>query len=184
MGYLVLFSRCLAGMVFAVSAVGKLRSRRAFGGFASWVAELPVLPAWARRAAAVLMAGAEAAAVLLLTLPWTVPAGLALAAAALAVFACGAVLVARAGVRVPCQCFGTSQAAIGIRHVVRNAVLCFVAAAGAAAAVIEPAAPRPAGVALTLGAAIVTALVVVFLDDLAALFADPAAAPARSTHGR
>jgi len=171
-GYIVLFSRCLTGVVFAVSAVTKLRSPRAFAEFATWVAELPALPARARRPASVLMAGAEAAAVLLLALPWTAPSGLALATATLAVFAAGTLLVTRAGVRVPCQCFGTSRAPIGMRHVVRNTGLCAVAAAGTAVAIIPPGSTSLAGAVLALGAAFVTALFVVFLDDLAAFLSE------------
>lgn len=168
MAYVVLGGRVLIAVVFAVSAFGKLRSRSSYRAFAAWLAGLPVLPARGRTAAAPVMAAAETAIVLLLALPWTVQAGLLAAAATLAVFTVGTLVVLRRGVREPCQCFGASTVPIGARHVVRNAalgVVAVVAASGPAAAAM-----RGSGVALSLVMAVSAATIVLFLDELAALF--------------
>jgi hypothetical protein len=169
MTYSALACRALIGLVFAVSAFTKLRSPGTFRDFASWLADLPGLPAVGRAPAGIVLAAAEAAAVVLVALPWTWEAGLVLAAAVLAVLAGGVAAVARTGVNTSCRCFGTSSVPLGRRHAARNAVLCAAAAVGAAG--IGSRATRPAGVALSLGLAVVAAMFVVFFDDLAAVFA-------------
>lgn len=168
MTYAALADRGLLGLVFAVSAFTKLRSRLAFQRFASWLSALPGLPALGRPAAAA-MAAAEGGIAVLVALPWTWRAGLVLAAAALAVFLAGTLAVVRAGVRTPCQCFGTSAVPLGRRHVARNAVLCAAAAIGAAG--VGPGTAVPAGIALCLGVAVFAAMFVLFLDDLAGFLA-------------
>jgi hypothetical protein len=166
--YLGLACRCVVGVVFLVSASGKLRSRPAFRAFASWLAALPVpLVRRQPRAAAGVMAAAEALIVILVALPWTVRPGLALAAAVLAVFTAGTWLAVARGADAPCQCFGVSASPLGWRHVVRDAVLGAIAVAGAAAG---SGGARPAAAAVGLGAGLVAAGFVVFLDDLAVLF--------------
>lgn len=172
MVYVTLASRCLIGLVFAVSAFTKLRSRQSFGEFAAWLAGLRVLPVRGRPVA-MLLAAAEATIVVLVAVPWTVQAGLALAAATLAVLAAGSYRVVRAGTGASCQCFGASRVPLGFRHVVRNGLLCVVAAAGAAVATGNRMPAHPAGIVLSLGAGVVVSLFVLFLDDLAALFAGP-----------
>jgi hypothetical protein len=170
MAYLALACRGLIGLVFAVSVITKLRSGPAFREFTSWLASLP-LPLVRRRATAAAMAAAEAAIVVLTGLPGTARAGLILAAVTLAVFATGTGLAVARGADQPCQCFGTSATPLGRRHVVRDIVLGVVAVAGAVAAGAGGA--RPAGVVVSLVAGLAVALFVVFLDDLAALFAGP-----------
>lgn len=169
MVYVALALRVLVGVVFAASAFAKLRHRAAFRDFASWVSGLPGLPARARQAVARVIAAAEVSIVALVAVPWTVRAGLALAVVVLAGFAAGAVGVIRAGVRAPCQCFGTSATPLGARHVVRNLALCAAAAVGAVSAGTGGA--RPAGAGLSVAGAVAAAMFVVFLDDLAALLA-------------
>lgn len=109
----------------------------------------------------------------LVALPWTALAGLALAVVTMTVLATGALLVARADVRVPCECFGTSTTPIGKRHVARNVTLCLAAAAGTGAQASGAGMVQPAGLGLSLGAATVAALCVVFMDDLVTLLAAP-----------
>jgi hypothetical protein len=157
-------------MVFAASALSKLRSGPAYRAFASWLADLRLPVAGSAVAAA--MAGTEVTVVALIALPWTAAAGLALAAAAAAVFAVGILVVVHRGTSVPCRCFGVSAAPLGRRHVARNAGLCLAAAAGAAGA--GSAGARPPGIALSLGVAAVLAAFVLFADDLAELFTRPA----------
>ena len=169
MVYLALACRCAVGVVFLASAAGKLRSRRAFRALVSWLAALPVpLVRRQARAAAAVTAAAEALIVILVALPWTVRPGLALAAVVLAVFAAGTWLAVARGTHAPCQCFGVSASPLGWRHVVRDALLVVIAVVGVAATGSGGA--RPGGVAVALGAGLVLAVFVVFLDDLAVLF--------------
>lgn len=161
--------RCLIGVVFAVSAFTKLRGGDAFRAFVSWVESLPVFPALTAGrgpAVAAAMAATEAAVVVAVAVPASAVAGLLLAAALLAVFAAGSLVVARRGNGVPCRCFGASSVPLGRRHVVRDAVLAVAAAAGAVCAGAGAGAVRPAGVALSVGVAATAAILVLFLDDL------------------
>ncbi len=178
--YIALACRCAVGVVFLASLSGKLRSGAAFRAFASWLAALPVpLVRRQPRVVAAVTAAAEAMIVILIALPWTVRPGLVLAAVVLAVFTASTWLAVARGTGAPCRCFGVSASPLGRRHVVRDALLGVVALAGAAAA--GPGGARPAGAVVSLGAGLVVAMFVVFLDDLAALFAgaDQAAPGAR-----
>jgi hypothetical protein len=180
--YVVMVCRCLAGVVFVVSAFSKLRSGSAFRRFRLWLAGLPVPVARSRAGpVAVVIAAAEAAIVVLVALPWTVRAGLVLAAAVLAVFTAGTWLAVARGAGEPCQCFGASASPLSGRHVVRDVLLCAAAAAGALGAGSGGA--RPAGVVVSLAVGFAIALFVVFLDDLAALFATTGDVGARLAPG-
>jgi methylamine utilization protein MauE len=170
MTYVALVSRCLIGLVFALSAFTKLRSGPAFRAFSAWVATLPLLPKGWRSVIAVVVVAAEAVTVLLVALPWTPVVGLVVAAAVLAAFTAGTFMAARSRAgAVPCQCFGPSSVPLGMPHAARNALLCAVAAAGAAG--VGPVAGHLPGVALSLGLGTAAALPTIFLDDLIALFA-------------
>jgi hypothetical protein len=170
MTYAALMSRCLIGVVFAVSAVTKLRSGPAFRAFSAWVATLPMPWAGGRSVIAVVVAAAEAATVPLVVLPWTSVAGLVVAAAVLAAFTVGTFMAARSQAgAVPCQCFGLSSVPLAMPHAARNGLLCASAAAGAAG--VGPVAAHLPGVALSLGTGAAAALPAIFLDDLIALFA-------------
>jgi uncharacterized membrane protein YphA (DoxX/SURF4 family) len=171
MAYLALTCRCLIGLVFAVSAFSKLRSRPAFSEFAAWLNSLPVPLARGhgmRGKAAHVIAAAEVAIVVLTAMPWTVRAGLALAAVVLAGFTAGTWLAVARGGSAPCRCFGASATPLSRRHVVRNALLCAAAVAGAIGA--GAGGGHPAGTVVSIGIGLTVALFVVFLDDLAALF--------------
>lgn len=169
MPYLALACRCAIGVVFLVSVSGKVRSRPAFDAFVSWLAALPVPLARSRpRTMAVVMAVAEALIVVLVALPWTVRPGLALAAVVLAVFTGGTWLAVARGADAPCMCFGTSASPISRRDVARDALLTAAAVVGAAATGESGA--HGAAVAVSLGAGLVAAGFVVFLDDVAMLF--------------
>ncbi|TDD05383.1 transposase [Nonomuraea deserti] len=58
---------------------------------------------------------------LLLALPWTVPAGFVTGALLLTVFTAGISVVLRRRRTVTCQCFGASTAPVGTVHVIRLA---------------------------------------------------------------
>ena len=163
-------ARCLLAVVFAYSAVAKLRDRGSFREFRAWLADLP-LPVMRRHArlAAAAATGAEVLIAACLALPWATLAGFALAGATLAIFIAGTCLAIARGTQAACQCFGTHGARLGPRHVARDAVLLAVAIAGAVASNARGA--RPAGVALSVAAAAFLAILIVFLDDVLSLFA-------------
>jgi hypothetical protein len=176
MTYAALTCRGLVGLVFAVAAFAKIRSPRAYREFASWLAALPLPLAGTSALPAVLLA-AEAAIVVLAAVPALAPAGLALAAACLAVMIAGTIVIINRGVPVACRCFGSSRSPMGARHLARDGILLVIAVTGTATGVLgagrDPA--RPAGTVLSLTAALVGATLLVFLDDLVALFGtDPA----------
>src|SRR5258708_29022147 len=116
MASLALACRCLIGLVFAVSAFSKLRSRSAFREFRSWLAGLPVPLARSRPSpVAAAMAVAEAAIVVLSGLAWTAGAAPGLAAPGLSVVTAGAWLAVARGAGTPCQCVGASAPPLGRR---------------------------------------------------------------------
>jgi hypothetical protein len=170
--YAVLAGRGLIGLVFAVAAVTKVRSPSAYREFASWLAALPV-PMAANRALPAAFIAAEVAIVALVAVPVAATAGLLLAAGCLAVMTAGTAVIVKRGARVSCQCFGPSSSPLGARHVVRDGVLlviALVAALGTRGSTVTP-----AGIALSLVAALIGATFLVFSDDLIALLeSDPA----------
>lgn len=180
MAYTALIARALVGMVFAVSAAAKLRSPAAYRTFASWLAGLPV-PLAGRRAVPPVLAGTETAVVVAVAVPVSASAGLVLAALTLVALTAGTAIAVRRGARVSCQCFGPSQAPLAVRHVARNTLLLTAAVAGALTSwpgIAGRARLAPAGVALSLLAAVVAATFVIFLDDLAALVGSDPVVPA------
>jgi Methylamine utilisation protein MauE len=180
MAYAALTCRTLVGLVFAVSAFSKLRNVTTYREFASWLAGLPV-PLASRRALAPILAGAEAVIVVLVAVPAAAAAGLVLAALTLAALTAGTAVAVSRGARASCQCFGPSRTPLTARHVLRNGFLLAVAVTGALGA--GAVAAHPAGIALSLLAAVAAATFVVFLDDVAALASGnlvAAAGPARA----
>jgi hypothetical protein len=121
------------------------------------------------------MAVAEGGVLVLVVIPYTDVIGMTAAAVLLAVFAAGAFAVARTGDAEPCQCFGPSSTPLGMRHVARNVALCAVAALGAATAGSVTTGYRLPLIAVSVCAGLSAALVAIFLDDIAAIAADPAA---------
>ncbi len=171
--YAVFACRGLIGLVFAVAAVTKVRGPSAYREFASWLAALPV-PMARNRALPAAFIGAEAAIVALVAVPVTATAGLVLAAGCLAVMTVGTGVIVKRGARVSCQCFGPSSSPLGARHVVRDGILLVIALAGILGT--RGGTASPAGIALSLVAALIGTTFVVFSDDLIALFkTDPAA---------
>ncbi|MFG1701366.1 MauE/DoxX family redox-associated membrane protein [Nonomuraea sp. NPDC049309] len=171
MEYVALTARCTLGIVFLVAVVGKVRGRAAFEAFRRSVPALVPLPRG--RVPAVLPAAVvavESATVVLLATRSTAPAGLVLAGAALLAFSLGIGHALRSGTRATCNCFGASAAPIGRRHLVRNLALTAVAVAGVATSYGD-ARPHAAGAVLAIAAGGLLALLAVFTDDLADLFA-------------
>lgn len=179
MSYLGLFCAVVLAGVFAVSAREKI-GRTRFRVFSSGAGPLELLARRWRKPAAAVVAAAEVAAVAAFTAGSAlVLAGLGRvllvaaflgSAALLTVFTAAIGVLLLRGERAPCHCFGVRDAPLGPVHVVRNLVLLAVAVTGA----LSPAGAYDAvPVALAVVAAVVVALLVVRLDDLAALFSSP-----------
>lgn len=169
MVYAAVVCRVFVGVVFAASAFGKLRGRRAFGEFAAGLGAMEVVPgAWVRPVAAAVV-GTEAAVAVLLAAPATTGAGLALAVLLLAVFTGAIALVLRRGTRASCPCFGAATTPFGVRHLARNGVLVAVAVTGLATN--GPGSAAAGGVLLAVLTGTVAASLVVRLDDVVDLFA-------------
>ncbi|BEL05301.1 methylamine utilization protein MauE [Actinoplanes sichuanensis] len=167
MSYALVGARVLIGLVFAVSAVTKLR---AFAAFRVSLAAMRVVPRPLVGPVAVGVVAAESAIPVLLLVPGAQAAGFVVAVLLLAAFSAGIARVLATGTTASCRCFGVSAAPFGRHHLYRNAVLTVVAAAGLIAAVRPGQGPAPAGAAVAAGAAAVAALVVVMLDDIVELF--------------
>lgn len=168
MVYAALICRTLVGLVFAVSAFSKLRNGNAYREFSSWLASVPV-PLARNRLLPPVLAGAEAATVVLVAVPATAVAGLVLAVLTLAALTAGTAVAVRRGARVTCQCFGPSRTELASHHVLRNGFLLVLAVVGltvVGAFSADAVAPRPAGIGLSLWAAVALATFVVFLDDV------------------
>jgi hypothetical protein len=110
-------------------------------GFASFRESLPGFGLPALRSLALAVVTAEAAAALLLVI--APRAGFLAAAALLAGFTLVLGRPLRRGQPVACRCFGASDAPVGVRHLVRNALLLLVAVGGLSGP--TPAAPTAAG---------------------------------------
>jgi len=160
--------RTLLIVVFAVAAAGKLRRRSALRDFRAGLAAFGLR---GRRAAiaAVCVPVAELGAVALLAASRTAVAGYLAAALLLVLFTAGIAAALRAGRRVRCRCFGSSDSIAGPLHLVRNGILIAAAAGGACVHLAGPASTglAAAGVASALGA--VAALIAIRIDDLAYL---------------
>ena len=182
MSYVALACRVAVGLVFACSALSKLRGRAAYADFVGSVRAL--VPA-ADRGGAPVLAGVVVAAELAVAagmLPTAVyrPA-LVLAGLLLLAFGVALALAIRRRVQVPCRCFGATSEPPGRPQLVRNAGLLAVALLGA----VVPAGAVAAGGAVTAGfTGIVVAVLAVGADDLAVLFPAPAPGPATANPGR
>jgi hypothetical protein len=185
---LLLFGRCLLGLVFLASAVGKARGRREFRAFGAALGGMRLLPAPLVRPAAAAVVLLEALVPLLLALPgrWPVAAGFALAGLLLLAFTAAVWTVLRRRVAAVCRCFGGSSAApLGRRHIARNSALAAVAVAGAAGSLTAAgsAAPPAAAAVLAVPLAVVGALAAARLDDLVSLFRRAPAGGLQAYHG-
>ncbi|GAA0241065.1 MauE/DoxX family redox-associated membrane protein [Cryptosporangium japonicum] len=170
MRYLVLVAAATLWVVFAVSAVSKLRGRAAYAAFVASTGRLLPPRFRAARPAALLVVVAEL--VVVATLPVVPVAGLVLGAALLGAFGVAILGAVRRGVTAPCRCFGASARPLGVAAAVRNGLLAVLATGGAAAAAAVPApldGAHPAGVAIAAFGALVLAVLTISFDDVADL---------------
>ncbi|MFI7003999.1 MauE/DoxX family redox-associated membrane protein [Nocardia sp. NPDC050175] len=157
--YGVWISRLVVGVLFGLSAVGKLAdpvgTRKAVGEFGIPIRRVATV-AWGLPALEALVAVA-------VLVPWTVLPGALLALLLLVVFTVAVARLLRRGERPACSCFGAMSAApIGARTLVRNGVflvLALLVAWGAVACPRVPAAlPTDDAVWLAVAAALVAVL--------------------------
>lgn len=185
----------LAGCVFAVSAAGKLRGRRAYRSFRDGLRETGLVPGRLLPTIAAVLCGAEAviAATLITAGALTATAtpgakllaesALAAAATLTAVLAAGVAAVVRRGTKARCACFGAGAGRpIGRAHLVRNLILLAVICAGLAAVMLTHGRPALAAAAVAAAAGVLAALVFIRWEDLTELFA-PIPQPLAGTPG-
>lgn len=181
MDYLGVAVHSLIVLVFGVSAIGKLRNRRAFDEFTRTArtlltAAVPWTPSRTQiRGIAGTVVAAELAIPVLVVVPPLTRYGQGLVLLLLTFFSVGIAAAMRRGVRTSCRCFGASSTPLGPGHLIRNAVLFGVAAAGAAAGPRGLDHAEPAGLVVAVAAAATLTLLVVRLDDVIALFTSPSA---------
>ncbi|MGX7824648.1 MauE/DoxX family redox-associated membrane protein [Actinokineospora sp. 24-640] len=170
MAYLVFAARCLLVLVFAASAVGKLRGRAAFAAFVQATAALAPLAGRYSAPLAGAVVAAEVGIVVLLAVPATAAVGLAAALVLLSAFTAAIALALRRGSSAPCRCFGGSggDRPVGTSDLARNAVLALAAVTGLAGPV---GAGDPLGLAMAGVTALVLAALVLNFDSLTYLVA-------------
>lgn len=172
MWYLAIGCRAAIAIVFLLALAGKVTGRESFGEFTASVRAMRVVPARAVGTVAAASVTAEALVVVLAVIPTTVTAiaGCGLAALLAIVFSAGIAASLRRGNRAPCRCFGRSATPLGPRHIMRNAILLIVAAAGLAATLGHQAVSAP-GVVVAAGTGLFVGIVIASYDELAELLA-------------
>jgi hypothetical protein len=158
-------------VVFAISAVGKVRTAPVRVAFRRSLADMAVLPARVVGTVAAAVPVVEAVVVVLIVVPSTAVLGCGLALALLVTFTTGIVIVLRRGTRARCLCFGTTERAYGPRQLVRNGLLAAAALVGALTNGHPIDLP---GALIAIATGILAALVLVTFDELLDLFATPA----------
>jgi hypothetical protein len=158
--YVEVMTRTALLVVFGVAAVQKGRHRASFFTFVASLRALGLGSASSIAAYAVV--AAEAVVTLSLVVPSTVDLGYVLALALLAVFVAGIARASRSGVPVACRCFGSGSAPLGVRHLIRNALLGGLAVLG----LVADDGSLGAGAALAAIGGLAIALILIRWDDL------------------
>ncbi len=169
-GYVVLACRVLVAMVFVASAASKLLSAASFRSFVTATRDMAVPAVLAPAVAVCVVAGELGAAALLALWPGGT-AGFVVAGVLLVAFTAGIAGVLLRGKDQSCNCFGSTTAPIGPRHVVRNAALLAVVAAGLLCQAPGESETHWAGVVAASVAGLAGAALVLSTDSLAELFA-------------
>ncbi|MER7207867.1 MauE/DoxX family redox-associated membrane protein [Streptosporangium sp. NPDC000239] len=173
MEYVAITMRYMLGVVFLVSSVSKLSRPGDFHKFLDMLRRTGLLNARLSKPVGVVIVSAETVVALLLVTPTRITSvlGAALAVGLLATFTVALWIVLHRGAEIECHCFGASRAALGRRHVVRNASLTLVALVAGVAelSATHPSTLPEAGVVALAGA--LCGLVVTRLDDIFTIFA-------------
>ncbi|MGI5215378.1 MauE/DoxX family redox-associated membrane protein [Plantactinospora sp. CA-290183] len=172
MEYLTFAARLSLAFVCLAAAAGKLGGRRQRQEFLRFIRRLDV-PDRLVRPAAVGTVAVELAVALLLPWPATGMAGSVLATGLFLTFTAGVWTAIRRGRTPKCFCFGRLGQPLGRGHLVRNAALSGLAAMTVVLSLFVTGRPDSlTGAAVAAAAAATGALLLVFWDDLAALFVD------------
>ena len=165
----------LAG-VFAVSGFSIWRSGSTLAEFTHSVGQLTGLSGRRATAASWAVALLEPPVAVLAVVPGTAAAAMVLATVLLLAFTAVLAAALRRGTETGCHCFGASTEPVSVRHIVRNLVLLALALTGPLLVGSGPSGGhgwRLSTALLCALVAVVTAGLIVLLDDLAALLRLP-----------
>ncbi|GAB3805075.1 MauE/DoxX family redox-associated membrane protein [Micromonospora zhanjiangensis] len=166
-------ARTLLVVVFAVAVYGKASNKRSYLAFEHSLRQMSLAPPVLVTTIAKATIAAEAVVVCLLLIPtrWCGVAGFMVATGLLA--AMTGVIGMNIGKknRAPCNCFGASDAELGVQHILRNLGLAATAVLGATATLMALGAADLASGMLAAATGLVIGSLIVFLEDLIALFA-------------
>lgn len=189
MRYLLVGLLALLGVVFALSALSKMRGPAAQRDFAAALRVLRLLPDRLVRPTAAAVTVAEAGIALSMACAITATVGalpgeriaasgaLGVAGLVLVVLTAGVALALRRGTGGRCACFGSTERPLGRHHLVRNGLLLLCVAGGLGVlGLAGGGSVEPAGALIATSAGVVGALLLVNLDDLVELFMPKTAA--------
>jgi hypothetical protein len=178
--YLSLALRVGLALIFLAALAGKLSGRQAVAAFGRMLSDLGVPPGLLGPVGVALVA-AEVSVVALA--PWgtTGLVGSLVAVVLLAALTGGVAAAVRRGSTASCRCFGSRGQRLGSIHVIRNATLTAMAAVAAMATTLADGRTlHPAGAGLSVAAAALGALVIVYWEDLAVVVLGPPGDPSSS----
>ncbi|MDR7277078.1 MauE/DoxX family redox-associated membrane protein [Catenuloplanes atrovinosus] len=161
-----LVCRGVIGFVMALAIIGKVSGHERWREFRASLAGFTWLPYQARTAVAALVVAAEAAVLVLVAVPATAVAGLALGGLLLTGISLAVLAARRAGHEVRCNCFGGDAGPIGRAELIRNAILVLICALGATASTAAAATPGPVAGGLLLSCAALAAAALSFPREL------------------
>jgi hypothetical protein len=167
MEYLSTICATVVAATFAVSILGKVRSRSGFYSFASAIRKLPVAAARWPRSSATLVLVVQGACIPLIAVPMTRIAGSLLAILVLVGFIIVIGVSLRRGSSEPCHCFGGSHdRPMSTVDVARNLLLVAVAGIGVVGTARVGVDASPIGLTVAVAAGLAVAGAIVFLNDL------------------
>lgn len=169
--------RAVLAMVFLFAAANKLRGRHELAEFNIAVSAFGVPAVWSWPIAVSIVA-LELAVAIAVAFDVTAGIGLCMAASLLLCFSVAIASALSRGVSTSCRCFGASTRPLGVRHIVRNAILLLITAAASAKFLLSPPMTsadswNPAFMVLAAFSAVVVALLLIAFEDLAALVQPP-----------
>jgi cation transporter-like permease len=169
MQYVAVACCCLLGFVFLWSLPGKARSEKVYKQFLASAQELAGTSPGVGRLLAAASAAGELLIIVLLAVPSLVTEGCAVAAALLMAYSATLARALRRGVRTPCRCLGSRAEPIRPALLGRNAGLLLAAGLGLIASTVHAPGIEPIPVTVSVLAALVGAVLVVFFEDLTAV---------------
>lgn len=158
----------MLAVVLGAAVAGKLRSPAGLHGLVRALGDIDLIPHKLSMPAAVGLVGLEAIGAVLLVIPSAGPVGLLVAAAVMILLTFGVSAIVLTRRSVLCNCFGAGGSIIGLRHIVRNALLSLLAVAAVGADDISHAWTGDGGPALlAVVAGVALGACIVAWDDVA-----------------